>query len=349
MEKMIDKLFYFNHEFTYNQYDNIMKININISYFEKLFDFPGLDEYLASRNFSDNFENICDNAILELSQWFSDELILPVFIAIFIEKQSPLLDKLLLCSSNSKTFLNGSKLLASSMNECQANFLNENTSKNIDKFNLLLNRFMKESNDFYRSLKTSTYKNIIPFESWNDLDNHVIKYLINLNVYDNAKLRKLYFKNKNFDFEIILDLLTSNELSNDETQFVLDELKTKNDDDLSKFLIDNINIIPENILRQISCVDENCEKMLKNEINKIMSDNWNVDINFNNNVKLFSLFRYVNRSMLKPKNIECNICYNNDISIAFEKCGHVCCNQCGSKINKCPYCRESSSTINLYF
>ena len=48
---------------------------------------------------------------------------------------------------------------------------------------------------------------------------------------------------------------------------------------------------------------------------------------------------------------KCTICQDADVTHMFTKCHHVCvCNTCVAKIgnNKCPVCREQSSTVRVY-
>ncbi|TKY68546.1 Nuclear-pore anchor [Spatholobus suberectus] len=60
--------------------------------------------------------------------------------------------------------------------------------------------------------------------------------------------------------------------------------------------------------------------------------------------KLSDLYRKIRMSDYKI----CSICVNNEIDLAFG-CGHMTCRDCGSKLSKCPICREQiTNHIRLF-
>ncbi|CAO1379271.1 unnamed protein product [Diamesa hyperborea] len=47
--------------------------------------------------------------------------------------------------------------------------------------------------------------------------------------------------------------------------------------------------------------------------------------------------------------LTCNICMDNEIDTLFSPCGHICCNICAIKCERCPLCRTNVTSLNKVF
>ena len=67
--------------------------------------------------------------------------------------------------------------------------------------------------------------------------------------------------------------------------------------------------------------------------------------------KLFSLESEENSSTEKVGNLNCIICFDNQIQVVFLPCGHqLACLTCSQKMQTCPICRkEIESKLRTYF
>ena len=65
---------------------------------------------------------------------------------------------------------------------------------------------------------------------------------------------------------------------------------------------------------------------------------------------LYDLQKIIPDSSSKSKDFMCQICTEKEIECSFEKCGHVLCNTCSTKVhNTCPFCKTHSVVKKLYF
>jgi hypothetical protein len=122
----------------------------------------------------------------------------------------------------------------------------------------------------------------------------------------------------------------------------------------------------------------NCDNILNNSFNeyqKIIKDNYNkwIDEHYNIKIKILqenienieiklkdftNLFIYIINHIIKDKEISnnmCPICFENQIDICLNPCGHTACNKCiltltNNKKDKCFTCRSPvNEYIKIYF
>lgn len=196
-----------------------------------------------------------------------------------------------------------------------------------------------------------------------------------------------------YDYNPIISNITSNDASSilDDFEILninLDSYKKKIEDlESNKIYFDNyisnlqnnhLNIM--NIINNYKIINDNDEKENENQIfikyNLLMKENYNNWLNKYYTIKLFefknsieiiekkitefrNLFIYIMNKISKP-NTEakkiCPICFENEVDICLNPCGHTLCNKCvilnrsNYISNKCYSCRTVvNDYIKIYF
>jgi hypothetical protein len=192
-----------------------------------------------------------------------------------------------------------------------------------------------------------------------------------------------YSEIDNYDNENILSKINNIEINNNSAISFLNEYEI-----LKKSLLEYKNNLKE-LIKQKEISDNylgnllnnhmniiniiNCDNILNNSFNeyqKIIKDNYNkwIDEHYNIKIKILqenienieiklkdftNLFIYIINHIIQDKEISnnmCPICFENQIDICLNPCGHTACNKCilsitNNKKDKCFTCR---SPVNEY-